>query len=127
MIRRYFSSLATGFYTFFVSNVEASHTSQTITFTTVIQGEPLANVTFKVTLYSASDPGAANYEVDGTSYVLNDTFVLALDSTGGLTITQFLDVGTATSGNALNIELTIFSVDKGLIGSPNTQRNEYVV
>lgn len=127
MIKRYFVSLASDLYTFYVSNVEASHTAQTITFTTVIQGFPSANVTFKVTKYAASDPGAANYEVNSTSYHLNDTFVLALDSTGGLTITQFLDVGTTTSGNALDIELTIFSVDKGLIGSPSVQKNEYVV
>lgn len=127
MIKRYFNSLASNRYTFFASNVEASHTAQTITFTTVIQGYPSANVTFKVTTYAASDPGAANYEVNGTSYHLNDTFVLVLDSTGSLTITQFLDVGTSTSGNALNIALTIFSVDKGLIGSPSVQGNEYVV
>lgn len=127
MIKRYFNSLASQFYTRFASNVEASHTSQTITFTTVITGEPLANITFKVTLYSASLPGSAVYKINGTAHILNDTVVLALDSSGNLTITQFLDVGSATSGTALNIQLTIFSVDKGLIGRPNVQGNEYVV
>lgn len=126
MIKRYYPALAAQIYTHYLSNVVASFTGSTVTYTTVIKGVPFANVTFKVTTYSAASMSAV-YQVNGTSYVLNDTFTLALDATGLLSITQFLDVGDMITGHGLFIVLTIFTVDKGLISGHNTMPNSKIV
>lgn len=90
----------------FESETLDSETASTQTWDTVIKGEPGAVVTFVVTAYVFTN-GGHNYTVDGVSKSLTDTFTKTLDGTGHVTITQFIDVGTTTPGNAINTTLTI--------------------
>lgn len=122
MIKRYMrvgGSHGTSVSTFYQSNTLASSTSRTITYTTVVQGAPMADITFKITALIHSNAGYG-YTVDGISYVLNQTFVKTLDGSGLLTFTQFADVGTSVSGNGINVILTIFSTSNGSIVPPST-------
>lgn len=105
--------------TFFQSNTLTGSTSRTETYSTVTQGAPGATITYKVTTLSHSNPGYT-YQVDGVSYALGSTFTKVLDGTGHVTMTQFIDVGTLTSGNAIDVILTIFATSNGAITSPST-------
>lgn len=125
-IRRYFAALAAGFYSVFVSDTVTAFTDSTVTYDTVLKGPPGANLTLKVTTYAAASMSAV-YKINGTTHVLNDTVVVTLDSAGNLTITQFLDVGSMTVGDGLNIVLTLISVDIGLIGGSNFSHNSKIV
>jgi len=108
--------------TFFFSNTQTAYTVQTSTNTTVVKGEPGSVVTFKVTTYNHSYV-SPNYQVDGVTKFLNDTFTRTLDGTGQISFVQFLDVGTSVSGNGINIILTITATTIGAIGTPPTVSN----
>lgn len=126
MIRRYYIASGGGRHTDFTNNVLASSTSQTSTYDTTLTGPPGCIVTLQVTTFTHSDPGA-DFKVNGTSYILNDTFPLTLDPTGNNTFTWFMDVGTSSSGNIILIVLTIIAVSKNNIGSHDTQQNDKVI
>jgi|GEM_PF-3326430 len=121
MIRRYRNGGALIYIpTLVASNTLASSTSHSVTYTTKVTGEPGSIVGFKVTTYAASGGASPNYQVNGTSHVLNDTFNLTLDGSGQVTFTQLVDVGTTTSGNSLDVILTIETTSIGYVsGSAN--------
>lgn len=96
------------------SNTAGSGTATTQNYSTIIAGEPGAVVGFKVTLYSHT-AGGANYTVDGTTYILNNTFTRTLDGTGHITLAQFIDIGTITPGNAISVQLSITSTSIGVV------------
>lgn len=102
--------------TFFFSNTQTAFTVQTSTCTTVVKGEPGSVVTFTVTTYSHTNGGAV-YKVDGVTHVISDTFNRTLDGTGQISFVQFVDVGTAVTGNGINVQITITATSIGFIGS----------
>lgn len=119
MISRYLLSGQTKFIPSHTGSITyISNTTRTVTNTVQFLGEPGAVLGMKVTTFSHSNSGA-NFRVDGSSYVLNDTFVLTLDSAGQVTVTMFLDVGTSTIGNAAVAVVTIETTTIGGIGVPN--------
>ncbi len=107
------------------TNTLASSTASTATYNTTISGEPGSVVGFKVTTYSHSNGGAA-YTVDGVTYVLNDTFTRTLDGSGNASFVQFIDVGTTTPSNAINVVLTIETTSigpvSGLVNNTNISK-----
>lgn len=104
----------------FSSDTVIGDTTSTKTFSTVITGEPGSVVTFQVTTYAHTN-GGANYTVDGVVKVLTDIFTRTLDGAGQVTITQFIDVGTTTPSNGINIVLTITATTIGPVsGTTNT-------
>lgn len=105
--------------TYFLSNTLQSTTGQSATYLSVIQGAAGATITFKVTTLSKSNPGGY-YEVDGVVYNLNDTFTRVLNGSGQVSITQYINVGTSTTGNAIDVILTIYATTNGTIVPPNT-------
>lgn len=119
MILRYFKALSNKQYTRYVYNSISGSTTQTVTYTTIVNGPAGAVVTFKLTTFNHSNPGAV-YKCNGLTYILNDTFNVTLDGSGATTLTQFLDVGTSTPGNGANTILTITAVSIGLVGAANT-------
>lgn len=126
MIRRYYIVCSGGPRCNFFSNTLTGSTTTTATYDTVIKGIPGSVVTFKVTTltHAANTPV---YKVDGTTYVLNDTFTKTIGADGTVTISQFLDTGSSSSGSVILVILTIFSVSRGLIGSQNTQQNDKII
>ena len=100
------------------SNTLTLETGSTKSYSTVVNGEPGAVVSFKVTIYIHSF-GGASYTVDSVTKVLNDTFTRTLDGSGNVTIAQVIDVGTTTPGNAINVVLTITGTTIGSVGSPD--------
>lgn len=100
------------------SNTQTGSTTSTATFTTVLSGEPGAVVTLNVSAYSHTAPGAA-FIVDGTTYVLGNTFTKTLDGTGNYTMIQVLDVGTLTAGNFVSGNLHITATTIGIVDPTN--------
>jgi hypothetical protein len=125
MIRRYRNGGALLFIeTEVFSNNETGSDSHSVTFSTQVTGEPGSVVTFKVTTYTASPGATPNYTVDGTSYVLNNTFTRTLDGSGQVTFVQYVDVGAGSaSGNALDVILTIESTTIGPINTLQDSTN----
>ncbi len=109
--------------TYVQSNIFEGETAQTKTYNTTIKGAALAIITFKVTTLNHSNPGYA-YTVDGVSHILNDIFTKTLDGSGLVTFTQFIDAGTSTPGNVINVILTLESSTNGTITSPNNTNIE---
>lgn len=127
MLRRWFPFTSAGRQAYFFSNTPAGSTTTTATFTTVISGIPASVVTLKVTTLTHGANPSPVYTVDGTPYVLNDTFTKTIGGTGTVTITQVLDTGSSTPGSIILVVLTILSVSIGQIGKPNTQQNDKIV
>ncbi len=109
---------------YFANNTPGSTTSLTANFTVDLKGAPGATVYLQVTTYIAS-PGTPFLKVDGTTYVLNDTFTKTLDGTG--TYNLAIQIGFSSGGGAqsINIFLAIDNVSPGKIGSPATQGETY--
>lgn len=98
-------------------NTETGSTGTTQTWQTDYSGEPGVVLGMKVTSYSHSS-GSANYTVNGTTHVLNDTFNLTLDGSGNASIVQFIDVGTSTPPAGIFVTLTIMTTTGGGVVSP---------
>lgn len=117
MIKRYVRNVSLGIPVFFVSNTNTGSTITENDYTTIVQGAPHAIVTYKVTAFS-DNGGAATYSVDGTPYVLNDTFTRTLDGTGADTFSQVIDVGDNIGGDNASATLDIIATTIGRLGSP---------
>lgn len=127
MIGRYLLSGHAKFLkTFFASNTPTGGTGSTQNWNTKITGEPGSVVGFQVEVYSASQMSAV-LQIDGTPYVLNDTFSKTLDGTGQYTLAWFMDVGTTTPGNGFAVRIYVISTTIGTIGSPDNQQNDIVI
>lgn len=128
MIKRYLAVLGGSGVTYIASNVLASSTISTATFTIIVNGAPNSVVTFKVTTYSASDPGSAVLTINTVTYVLNNTFNITLDNFGTTTITEVLNVGSMTTGHGIQVIVTIESASLGVVSPTlNTFSNEKIV
>lgn len=115
MIIRYKAALGAGpEITGVLSNTLISSTANTGTWEIVISGPKDCIVGFQVTLFSSLGTGPEN-TINGTDYVLNDTFSLTLDHvTGQTTISQILSIANVTT-NRINVQVTIETVSKGTI------------
>lgn len=114
MIKRYKAAMSTApEITKVVSNTLDSSTANTATYTIVISGPKSCIVGFKVTIFNVLG-SFGEMDIDGSSYVLNDTFNYTTDAvTGLITLTQFLTV-TNSPGNRIDTQVTIETVSKGV-------------
>lgn len=114
MIIRYRASMSSGggSTTKVLSNTFISGTANTGNWEIVVQGPPSAVVGFKVTGFTSFGVVPEN-KINGSDYVLNQTFSLTLDAiTGKTTITQMLSIANV-AGNRINVQVTIESVSVG--------------
>lgn len=95
-----------------------SNTSTSVTYSAQFLGEPGAVMLMKVTSLTKSNMSGF-FKVNGSTYILNDTFNLTLDGAGQVTITELVDVGTSTPGNGIDAILTIMTTTIGSIGTPD--------
>lgn len=97
-----------------LSNTLVSSTASTGTWTIVLSGPKSCVVGMKVTIYSSLGASPEN-TINGTDYFLGNTFSVTLDPITGLSsITQILRIAN-TSGNRINVQVTIETVSKGTI------------
>lgn len=102
------------------ANNETGSTGTTQTWQTDYTGEPGAVLGMKVTSYSHSS-GSAVYKVNGSTYILNDTFNITLDGSGNASVTQFIDVGTSTPPAGIAVTLTIMTTTIGTVAPVGNQ------
>lgn len=99
-----------------ISNTFTGGTSNTGNWTIVVKGPLSAVVGFKVTGFNSLGVVPEN-KINGSDYVLNQTFSLTLDAITGLTtITQMLSIANVP-GNRINVQVTIETVSSGGISS----------
>lgn len=101
----------------FISDNSTSVTERT----NIAAGPAGGSVTMKVTNYVATNPAQQYFNVVGVGNLhLNDTFVLSLGAGGGTNFTTITYAGT-TPGRVISVQLTIVSVNSGVIGNPSSR------
>ncbi len=107
----------------FISDTITSQTPTEKYSTTVFKGDNGDVMTIQVSGYSTNNANSL-FKVNGTTYVLGNTFGITLDGSGNGSINVYVK-GGLSSGNAINVtlQITIASGVNG-IGSPST--NSYL-
>lgn len=109
-----------------ISNTFISGTANTGNWNIVVKGPLSAIVTFKVTIFTSVGVVPEN-KINGSDYVLNQTFMVTLDAITGLsTLTQMLSIANV-HGNRINVQVTIISVSTGGISSSSNFWTNFVI
>lgn len=109
-----------------ISNTFVSGTANTGNWDIVVKGPLSAVVTFKVTIFTSVGVVPEN-NINGSDYVLNQTFTVTLDAITGLsTLNQRLSVANV-HGNRINVQVSIISVTSGGISSSSFFWTNFIV